>query len=60
MPRIILNPTPRRRAKIDAVTRIVKRVCLLSQSDSFLIAKAACVFNPPRRYAGGKFAAKDE
>lgn len=52
--------TPERRAKIDAVTRIVKRVCSLPQEDAFNIAKRACVFGVSKRYAGGKFASDEK
>jgi hypothetical protein len=52
--------TPERRAKIDAVTQIVKRVCGLPQEDAFNIAKHACVFGVSKRYAGGKHASTGE
>lgn len=52
-------PSPGRRNKIDAVTQIVKRVCGLSQTESFNIAKEACIFSAAKRYAGGKFAGKE-
>ena len=57
--RKIMLPTTSRRQKVDAVTQIVKRVCGLSQTESFTIAKNACVFTVPRRYAGGEFADKE-
>lgn len=59
MPRPI-RPTTARRTKIDAVTKIVKRVCNLSQTDAFNIAKAACVFTLPRRSAAGKYAGRED
>ena len=52
MRRIALPNTPRRE-KVDAVAKIVKRVCGVSQSDAFNIAKQACVFNVPKRQAAG-------
>lgn len=51
--------TPGRIAKIDAVTAIVKRVCGLSQTEAFNIAKNACVWNVPRRSAAGHSAKGD-
>ena len=51
--RRVIYISPARRAKIDSVAKIVKRVCGLSQSDSFLVAKQACVWNTPRRTAAG-------
>jgi hypothetical protein len=47
----ILPNTPRRE-KVDAVAKIVKSVCGVSQSDAFNIAKQACVFNVPKRNKG--------
>jgi hypothetical protein len=37
-----------------SVTEIIKRVCGTGHKESFLIAKRACVFHVPKRYAGGK------
>jgi hypothetical protein len=51
MRKTILQNTPRRE-KVDAVAKIVKRVCGVSQSDAFNIAKQACVFSIPKRSAG--------
>jgi hypothetical protein len=48
-----------KRAKVDAVAEIVKRVCGFSQTEAFRIAKDACVFNSPRRSAAGKYAREE-
>jgi hypothetical protein len=58
MPKII-RPTTPRREKIDAVAKIIKRVCGLSQSEAFNIAKEACVFTVPKRSVSGKYAGKE-
>jgi len=48
-------PTTSRRDKVDSVTQIIKRVCGLSQTDAFSLAKEACVFTVPKRSASGKY-----
>ena len=52
MTRKFILPNTPRREKVDAVAKIVKSVCGVSQSDAFNIAKHACVFNVPRRNIG--------
>ena len=44
MTRKFILPNTPRREKVDAVAKIVKSVCGVSQSDAFNIAKHACVF----------------
>ena len=60
MRKFVRPPSPARRQKIDSVTQIIKRVCGLSQSEAFLIAKAACVFNAPKRSAAGSTVGKGD
>lgn len=52
MRKVILPNTPRRQI-VDSVANIVKKVCGVSQTDAFNIAKQACIFNVPRRKVRG-------
>jgi len=54
------RPTTSRREKIDSVTQIIKRVCGLSQTEAFNIAKEAVVFVVPKRQAAGKSVSKED
>jgi hypothetical protein len=42
--------------KVRSVAQIIVRVCNISYKEAFKIAKEACVFSVPKRYAGGKTA----
>ena len=59
---IVLNKrkylTPSQKALVCSVAQIVKRVCGVEYKEAFSIAKRACVFHAPRRYAGGKTVTK--
>lgn len=60
MRKFVRPPSPARRQKIDSVTQIIKRVCGLSQSEAFLIAKAACVWSVAKRSAAGTTSGKED
>lgn len=59
---IVLNKrkylTPEQKALVLSVAQIVKNVCGIGYKESFRIAKNACVFQIPKRYAGGKTVTK--
>lgn len=50
--------TPEKKSIVLSVAEIINRVCGTGQKEAFLIAKKACVFHAPRRYAGGKTVTK--
>jgi hypothetical protein len=50
--------TAEQKALVVRVTRMVQRICGLKWEDAFVVAKDACIFSVPRRYVGGKTAAR--